>query len=119
MARSVILASDIILVPVQPSGADFWATKEIVNLIKEASGFKETQKSALLLSRKILKTAIGRDMYEALTTFDLPVFKAGTTQRVAYAESITGGKTVFEQDGAKLVTQEINAIKNEITEFMV
>lgn len=118
VARSAISISDIILVPVQPSGADFWATKEIVTLIKEASSFQVTQKAALIVSRKILKTAIGRDMHQALSTFDLPIFKASTTQRVAYAESMTAGKTIFEQDGAKLAMQEINAIKDEIVEMM-
>lgn len=118
VARSAISVSDIILVPVQPSGADFWATKEIVTLIKEASSFQETQKSALIVSRKISKTAIGRDMHQAISAFNMPILKASTTQRVAYAESMTTGKTIFEQDGARLATQEINAIKDEIMEMM-
>ncbi len=119
VAKSVIFASDIILVPVQPSGADFWATKEIIKLIQESSNFNEMQKAALLISRKISKTAIGRDMHEAVSSFGLPIFKSNTTQRVAYAESITCGKTIFEQDGAKAAIQEINEIKHEIKELIV
>jgi chromosome partitioning protein len=35
VARSTILASDIILIPVQPSPYDIWAAKEIVDLFME------------------------------------------------------------------------------------
>jgi chromosome partitioning protein len=39
LARSAILAADIIVVPVQPSPYDVWAAQEVVNLIKEATVF--------------------------------------------------------------------------------
>jgi len=45
VARSAIAAADIVLIPVQPSGADFWASRETVKLVKEAHAFKETQKA--------------------------------------------------------------------------
>jgi chromosome partitioning protein len=35
VARSAIAAADVVLIPVQPSGADFWASGETVNLVKE------------------------------------------------------------------------------------
>lgn len=42
LARSAIMASDMVLVPVQPSPYDIWAADEVVKLIQEASVFKET-----------------------------------------------------------------------------
>jgi chromosome partitioning protein len=47
VARSAIAAADLVLIPVQPSGADFWASRETVGLVKEAHSFKETQKAVL------------------------------------------------------------------------
>ena len=41
LARSAIMASDIVLIPVQPSPYDIWAADEVVKLIQEASVFKE------------------------------------------------------------------------------
>ena len=60
LARSAILAADRILIPVQPSPYDVWAAREIVELIGEAQAFKDTLKSAFVINRKIVNTAIGR-----------------------------------------------------------
>jgi chromosome partitioning protein len=45
VARSAIMASDVVLIPVQPSPYDVWAAKEIVDLLKEATVFKPSLKS--------------------------------------------------------------------------
>jgi chromosome partitioning protein len=45
VARSVIMASDLILIPVQPSPYDVWATKDTVDLINEAAPLREDLKS--------------------------------------------------------------------------
>lgn len=36
LARSAIMASDIVVIPVQPSTYDIWAAEEVVKLIEEA-----------------------------------------------------------------------------------
>jgi chromosome partitioning protein len=40
------MASDLVLIPVQPSPYDVWASAEIVQLVREAQQFKEKLKSA-------------------------------------------------------------------------
>src|SRR6516164_9416857 len=62
VARSAIMASDLVLVPVQPSPYDVWASAEIVQLVREAQQFKEKLKCAFVINRKIANTAIGRDV---------------------------------------------------------
>jgi chromosome partitioning protein len=62
VARSALLASDLVLIPVQPSPYDVWAAKEIVDMIAEVKVFKESLKSAFIINRKIVNTAIGRDV---------------------------------------------------------
>jgi len=37
IARSAILASDLVLIPIQPSPYDLWAAQETVKLVREAS----------------------------------------------------------------------------------
>jgi chromosome partitioning protein len=76
VARSAILASDLVLIPVQPSPYDVWAAKEIVDLLSEVTTFNEKVKSAFVINRKIVNTAIGRDVTEALSGYPIPVFKA-------------------------------------------
>lgn len=114
VARSAILASDVVLIPVQPSGADFWATRQTVKLIEEARPFKETQKAVLMVSRKVVGTVIGRDILEALAEFDLPVMAACTSQRVAFAQTLTIGSTVIEGEPKGAAAREIRGILKEL-----
>ena len=116
VARSAIAAADLVLIPVQPSGADFWASRETVGLVKEAHSFKETQKSVFVVSRKIGRSVLGRDIADALAEFEIPILRAGTTQRVVYAEAMTGGMTVIEQQPGGPAAEEIRAILSELRE---
>ena len=114
VARSAILAADIVLIPVQPSGADFWASRETVRLVQEARTFKETQKSAFVVSRKIGRTVLGREIADALAGFELPIMTAGTTQRIVYAQTLTAGSTVIESEPKGAAAEEIRAILREL-----
>jgi chromosome partitioning protein len=88
LARSAIMASDLVMIPVQPSPYDIWAANEVVKLIEEARVYKENLKSVFAVNRKIVNTAIGRDVGEALAAYQLPVLKAFVTQRVVFAEAV-------------------------------
>lgn len=114
VARSAIMASDLVLIPVQPSPYDVWAAQEIVDLLQEASVFKENLKTAFVINRKIVNTAIGRDVKEALSGYPYPVLKAAVSQRVAFAESAAQGRTVYETDPDNLASREMDALVNEL-----
>lgn len=116
LARSAIMASDIVLIPVQPSPYDIWAADEVVKLIQEASVFKENLKSVFVINRKIANTAIGRDVREALEAYDLPTLDASIVQRVAFAEAAAVGKAIYEQDRDGVASQEIEAVVSELQE---
>ena len=66
LGRSAILASDMVLIPVQPSPYDVWAAADTVQLIREARQMKESLKAAFVVNRRIARTAIGRDAAAAL-----------------------------------------------------
>jgi chromosome partitioning protein len=116
VSRSAIEAADLVLIPVQPSGADFWASRETVNLTKETQASKTTQKSMFVISRKIDRTVLGRDIANALAEFGIPILRAATTQRVIYAETLTAGSTVIEQQPQGPAAHEICAILSELRE---
>lgn len=117
VARSAIMAADLVLIPVQPSPYDVWAAKEIVDLLQQASGFKDKLKIAFTINRKIANTAIGRDVTEALASYDVPVLKSAISQRVCFAESAGKGSTVLETDPKGLAAKEVAAMVNEILEM--
>jgi hypothetical protein len=55
-----------------------------------------------------------RTILEALASFELPILKNGTNQRVIYAEALTGGTTVVEMQPYGEATYEIKRILKEI-----
>lgn len=89
LGRATILASDIVLIPVQPSPYDVWASVETVRLVREAQQFRKEIRASFIINRRIAKTAIGRDVSSALSQFeDVPVLDISIGQRVIFAESL-------------------------------
>ena len=72
LARSAIMASDVVLIPVQPSPYDIWSVDEIVKLTEEARVYRDNQKVTFVINRKIANTIIGRDVREALANYTIP-----------------------------------------------
>jgi chromosome partitioning protein len=116
LGRAAILASDMILIPVQPSPYDVWAAAETVQLIHEAQQFKERLKAAFVINRKIVNTAIGRDVAGALEHFGFPVLPCHLSQRVLYAESAGQGLAVAEVAPNGEAARELAALVLSIVE---
>ena len=53
ISRSVIIASDLVLMPIEPSGLSSWASDVTVRQIQQAQDYKETLKCGFVVSRKI------------------------------------------------------------------
>lgn len=117
LARSAVMASDVVLIPVQPSPYDVWAAEEVVKLIEEARVYKEILKSCFVVNRKIANTAIGRDVREALSAYPLHVLKASVTQRVVFAEAAAQGLAVYEIDPEGRASEEMQAVLAELVEY--
>ena len=115
LGRSAILASDMVLVPVQPSPYDVWAAADTVQLIREAQVLKHGLRAAFVVNRRIARTAIGRDAAEALAQFeDVPMLAAALHQRVIYAESAARGLSVVEAAPASEAAREVEALAQEV-----
>jgi chromosome partitioning protein len=119
LERSAIMASDLVLIPVQPSPYDVWASAEVVDLVKGAAIYKPALKYAFTINRKVVNTTIGRDVTEALAGFDgVPVLLVSIGQRIAFAESAGGGRTVMETAPGSAAATEIDALIDCIEEFL-
>ena len=117
LARSAIMASDIVVIPVQPSPYDIWAAEEVVKLITEARVYKENIKSVFVVNRKITNTAIGRDVREALAAYPVHVLDASIAQRVVFAEAAAQGQAIFEIDPTGPAVAEMEAVAAELMEY--
>lgn len=118
LARSCIMASDLVLIPVQPSPYDIWASQEIVELIQEATIYKPELSAAFVINRKIPNTAIGRDVEDALSGFEIPVLKTSIGQRVIFAESAAAGISVMEQDPKSQAAKEITSLAQDVLNLL-
>jgi chromosome partitioning protein len=113
VARSAVMASDAVLIPVLPSQFDVWAAEESIKLLEECAVYKKDMKAAFVINRKIANTAIGRDVVKALKKYPLPVLSSSISQRVAFAESARG-RTVLELDPDSAASKEIQSLAKEV-----
>jgi chromosome partitioning protein len=113
LARSTVLASDLILIPVQPSSYDVWGSGPIVSLVLEARVHKPHLRAAFVINRCIVGTTIGRDIHGALTS-DIPILQTVITQRVVFAESVATGRLVRELDDSGPAARSISALASEV-----
>ena len=117
LSKSAILASDLVLIPVQPSSYDVWAAAETVQLIEEAQQFKPEIKALFCINRKVVNTAIGQEIEAALADYPFQIIKSTVGQRIAFAES-SAGYSVFELAPASTAAKEIKALSQEILKLL-
>lgn len=117
IARSCIIASDLVVMPIEPSGLSTWASDLTAQQVMQAKEFKETLKCGFVVSRKIGKTVIGREIRQMVDASDIRIFNSDVENRVAYAESITMGQTIYEWNADKKAIEEISKLTNELINY--
>lgn len=119
LALSAIKAADFVLIPVQPSPYDVWATSDLVELVQQRIEMTDGKlKAAFVVSRAIQNTNIGKEVAAVLQDYNLPVLDARIVQRVSYPNSASVGKTVFETESTKSnAVTEITQLVNEVKTF--
>ncbi len=119
--RSAIMASNLVLIPVQPSPYDVWSSVDIIKILKEARSYGADVKAAFVITRKIANTVLGREVTEALSEHELPVFNTQIQQRICYAETAGEGLTVIEMKQTspshKQAADEIRNLVEELVRF--
>lgn len=106
LAVSAVKAADVVLIPVQPSPYDIWATSDLVDLVKRRIEITDGKlKAAFVVSRAITGTNIGKEITEVLAGYELPILTTKIHQRVDYPGTAATGSTVLEDfprsEGAK------------------
>jgi len=119
IAISAIKCADLIIIPVQPSPYDIWASAELVEIIKNRQELTENKpKAYFCITRRISSTSLSKDIADVLEGYALPVMRSYTTQRIIYAKSAAEGKTVFDFPKNLEAINEINKITNELKEII-
>lgn len=115
LAVSAIKAADFVLIPVQPSPYDIWATADLVELVKQRIEITDGRlRAAFVVSRAIKGTKIGAEVSAALEGYGLPVLDTRVIQRVVYPGTAAAGSTVLDAEPNGDAAAEIRALAAEI-----
>lgn len=114
LMRSALLAADLVLIPVQPSPFDGWASAEMLALLTEARIYRPELAARFVLNRCGARTVIARDTAETLADHDPPLLAATIGQRVVFADAAQSGRLASEIDADSPAAREIAALAAEI-----
>lgn len=118
LAISAIKAADLVLIPVQPSQYDLWASEKIINHVKNRIQLTDGKlKAAFVISRAIVGTKVSRKVEKILAGHELPVLEGRTYQRVIYSDSVPEGKSIFDYKNNYEAAKEINMIADEVIDI--
>jgi chromosome partitioning protein len=112
--RSALLAADLVLIPVQPSPFDGWASAEFLALLREARLYRPQLVARFVLNRCGARTIIARETAQTLVDHDPPVLAATIGQRVAFADAAQSGRLVSEATADSPASAEIAALAAEV-----
>lgn len=119
LMRSALLAADLVLIPVQPSPFDGWASAEMLALLTEARIYRPQLVARFVLNRCGARTIIARETAETLADHEPPVLPATIGQRVVFADAAQSGRLASEIDDDSPAAQEIAALAVEIDRLRI
>ena len=108
-AYSVIRAANTVIVPVQPTPLDFWATLPTLEIAAT-----EKKPAIMVLNRVPPRALLTATMITRLGQYKVRVAKSPLGNRVAFAESIGGGRTVLETKRRSVAAAEVRALAREL-----
>lgn len=114
ITRSCVIASDFVAVPIEPGGASRWSSDLTVRQLREAVEAKPTLRCGFVVSRKIAGTVLGREARTLAADTGLPILRTEIEQRVAFAEAMTMGQTIFEWSASSRGAAEIRDLTDEV-----
>ena len=108
-ARPAIAAASLVVIPVQPTPVDLWATQSTLEMAAA-----EDVPALLVLNRVPPRANLTGEVADALDSLYGDVAKARLGNRVAFAVSIGKGLTVGENEPRSAAAAEIEALNREL-----
>jgi chromosome partitioning protein len=114
LVRSAMLAADLVLIPIQPSAFDVWATQAVLELIREASAYRPQLRGIFVVNRRVIGTRIAREVRRAIGDLGIPALDASLAQRVIFAETAGTGMLAAEIDPHSAAAREVAEVTAEL-----
>jgi chromosome partitioning protein len=108
-AKIVVRSADLVVVPVQPSPMDVWATRPTLDLAAQ-----EKVPAMLVLNRVPPRANLTEDMLSEIARLGAHIAKAQIGNRVALAAALAQGKVALETQPSGAAAREVTALAQEI-----
>lgn len=108
-AKLAIRAADLVLMPLQPSPADFWACEATLRLAQE-----ERRRVAAVLNRAPAQGKMKANIIAALGQKGVPVLEQAIGNRVQFANAFLDGLAVTEAAPRSPAAAEMRAVAAEV-----
>ncbi len=108
-AKIAMRSADLVIVPLQPSPMDLWATGKTV---EQVAG--QGSRGLLVLNRVPARAKIAEEMTKATQTMGAELAHARLGNRVAFAAAMLAGKGVTEAASSSRAAEETRALAREI-----
>lgn len=109
--QQAIAAADLVVVPVQPSPMDLWATRPTLVIAAQAK-----RPLLLVLNRMPPRGKLADEIAALLASFQVPIATTQLGNRAAFAAALSEGKAVGELAPRGAAAQEMQALAKEIGE---
>ena len=112
---AVMHAVDVVLIPVQPSPLDLWASVDMVEAVRGTQRRNTRLRAYLVVNQLDRRNALSGAMQQALAEFGLPALANGLTRRAAFRSAALEGGSVYAlgHRGAAAVA-DVEAIIKEV-----
>jgi chromosome partitioning protein len=110
-ARLAVRASSLVLIPVQPSPMDVWATRATLDLARQ-----ENAPALMVMNRVPARAKLTRAMTAKLAEFGAPIAATQIGNRVALAAALAEGEGILDAAPTSRAAAEMTALAAEILE---
>lgn len=108
-AKPAIDAADFVIVPIQPTPVDLWATSQTIDLAA-----REDTPALLVMNRVPPRASLTAEMADAIAASGYDALSARLGNRTVYAASMGKGVVVTENAPSSKAAQEISQLIEEL-----
>ncbi|MBL7818842.1 MAG: AAA family ATPase [Saprospiraceae bacterium] len=111
-ATKTLLISDIVLIPVTPSGLDIWSFENFSLRLEEVKTVKPSLRAYAVLNR-YRGNNLDKEVIDVVENFGVPVLNSKLGDRIAYREAPIAGLGVLEYKDTK-AQNEVQSLLTEL-----
>ena len=111
--KTAIRAAALVILPVQPSPMDIWATEPTIALART-----EEKPVLLVLNRVMPRTRLIETLQDRINSLEAKIATTTLGNRVGFASAMVLGKTILETERHSIGAKEVSALAAEVAALL-